>query len=177
MRNQIILIFVVIFTLFGVMSADAQSKEFMTIYDYANSELVSKYRIKTSQIPGELIAQSVKKDADRILARKIDVIYQILVDGNSYYNGERCTFHTDIDNAIRGEWRLTEPHFSFKTVFEKQMDIKINDTTYVIFSKELGNDKREYVVYIHNTKRFDSNLTCIIGMLTLSDVTSMIIRE
>lgn len=177
MKNQIIIISVVILTLLGIDSAKAQSKEFMTIYDYANSELVNKYRIKTSQIPGELIAQSVTKNADMILARKIDVIYQILVDGNSYYNGVRCTFHTDIDNAIRGEWTLTEPHFSFKAIFEKQMDIRINDTTYVIFSKELNSNKREFVVYIHNTRTYDSNLTCIVGSLTLSDVTSMIIRE
>lgn len=177
MKNNIIIIFVIILTLLGIHSAKAQSKEFMTIYDYANSNLVGKYNIKTSQIPGELIAQSVKKDADRILARNIDVIYQILVNGNSYYNGVRHTFHTDISQAISGEWTLTEPHFSFGRIYEKRMDITLNNTTYVIFSRELGDDKREYVVYIHNTKSHDSNLTCIVGRLTLSDVTSMIIKE
>ena len=57
------------------------------------------------------------------------------------------------------------------------MDITLNNTTYVIFSRDLGNDKREYVVYIHNTKSHNSNLTCIVGSLSLSDVTSMIIKE
>lgn len=177
MRNQIIIIFVVILSLLGIGAAKAQSKEFMTIYDYANSNMVGKYRITTSQIPGELIAQSVKKDADRILAYKIDVIYQILVNGNSYYNGVRHTFHSDISQAISGEWTLTEPHFSFGEIYEKRMEITLNNTTYVIFSQELGDNKREFVVYIHNEKSYASNLTCIVGSLSLSDVTSMIIRE
>lgn len=177
MRNNIIIIFVIILTLLGIHSAKAQSKEFMTIYDYANSNLVGKYNIKTSQIPGELIAQSVKNNADWILARKIDVIYQILDYGNSYYNGVRHTFHTYISQAISSEWTLTEPHFSLGSIYEKRMDITLNNTTYVIFSRDLGNDKREYVVYIHNTKSHNSNLTCIVGSLSLSDVTSMIIKE
>ena len=47
MRNNIIIIFVIILTMLGIHSAKAQSREFMTIYDYANSNLVGKYNIKT----------------------------------------------------------------------------------------------------------------------------------
>lgn len=177
MRQYIIIIVVIICSIFGIYSANAQSKEFMAIYDYANSTQVGKYRITTSQIPGELIGQSVRKAEDKELAYKIEMIYQILVNGRSYYNGVRSTFHTDISNAIRDEWTLTEPHFSLVEVYDSRMDIKLNNTSYIILSRELGNDRQEFLVYIHNEKTYDSNLTCIVGRLTLSDVTKMIIKE
>lgn len=177
MKRLTVTILALLLTTLGCAMVNAQSKEYMTIYNYANSNMVGKYRITTSQIPGMLIAQSAKSTQDRVLARKIDVIYQILVDGTSYYNGERATFNTDISNAIHAKWTLTEPHFSLADVYETQMSIKLNNATYIVMSRELEGDKREFVVHIYNDKSHRGNLTCIIGSLTLSDVTQMIVKE